>query len=66
MKKILIITSMVISILIFTSCGDAPKPSLSGDGVEDIQVEEIRIEEIRVEEIRIESWENSSNITRWE
>lgn len=66
MKKILIITSMGISMLIFAGCGDTSKPSLSGNGVEDIQVEEIRVEEIRVEEIRIESWENSSNITRWE
>ena len=48
---------MGISMLIFAGCGDAPKPSLSGNGVEDIQVEEIRVEEIRVEEIRIESLE---------
>ena len=61
MKKIYLIVFAAVTLLA-TGCGDkAPKPSLSGNGVEEIRVEEIRVEEIRTNEI---TWEN--NVTRWD
>lgn len=55
MKKIILIAGLV-SALVFTGCGgEAPNPTLSDPGVEEIQVEEIKVEEIRVEEIRTEN-----------
>lgn len=56
MKKftLIVIGMLSVSTLVITGCGDAPKPSLSDNGVEEIRIEEIRVEEIRVEEIRCE------------
>ena len=63
MKKIFVM-ALISLLTCISACGeDAPKPSLSEDGVEEIHIEEINVEEIHVEEI---TWENSSNISRWE
>lgn len=63
MKKLIVTGLLISGMFIMAGCGDAPKPKLKNTSVEEIRIEEIRVEEIKVEEI---TWENSSNISRWD
>lgn len=54
MKKIIMVLAGIVAITVTGCGGEAPNPTLSDSGVENIQVEEIVVEEIKVEEIKTE------------
>ena len=77
MKKMIILAGIITALVIGTGCGgEAPNPTLSDPGVEEIRIEEIQVEEIRVEEIRTENiyiddsfaeeLEYNSRVNTWE